>query len=154
MAMIHLRGPSLALPRITGAIDLPSRVSPSGSFAPASSAKVGRRSVKSLRASVVTPWGTRPGQLAMKGSQEPFSRVFPFAPRTRRPLRMLELPPVPLSVVQMTMVFSRRPVSSSFLMICPMRWSMYSTMAGNCSAFEALGLWGVVVSGPWVRIMG
>jgi len=118
-AIIHLRSVSLALPRSNGVIEDPSVTKSSGTCPPPSSTKVDSMSEKSVRASLLTPAGTKPGQFTIKGAHTPASSSVPLDPTTSLPLRRPITPrggaADPLSVVKMTIVRSRMPRSSIYL---------------------------------------
>jgi hypothetical protein len=71
------------------------------------------------------PEASWPGQLAMPGTCVPQMRLEPLPPVTSRPLKREGVPPpVPLSPMMTTSVFSRSFSSSSLAMTLPMSLSV------------------------------
>ena len=79
--IVSCRFCSASRPSSVGAKLIPSIFSPSGSFAPATSANVGITSQNAQAWSDVTPAATFAGQRAMKGTRIPPSYKLPFRPR-------------------------------------------------------------------------
>ena len=95
------------------------------------------------------PSGTIPGAFITKGAFTPFSLNIDLPPLTILPFKSpTMLPEVPLSVVQIIMVFFLIPISSSALTKTFKIWSVYLTIDLCCSDLGALGSNGVEVSGP------
>src|SRR5436853_572159 len=83
------------------------RVTPLGSLAPASSATVAKKSLKSVKSLLVLPAGVCPGQLTASGTRLPPSSMVAFWPLILFPSTVAFATPnfaVPLSPVKITTV--------------------------------------------------